>query len=272
MPAPIAEINSVAVIDPNHKNLGYLIDTEANGVEIENLWFVKSLDQRIDEIKARRDRCNKNSVLIKREDGSKMTRPSRRWKFFQKYLDELYRVKREKIKSALYAISNALVKRYDFIAVGDYTPRGGGISTGMRRSMNNQSQIGKFKQTLSWVCTREGKNYFEWDEAKSTKTCSQCDHPTGPTQDPSVRQWQCGQCKTHHIRDENAAMNGFKKVAQEIKILQVPCSGQLWEKVEKEKILQPTQRWAWRFHGSGIHVSRASGCVQSQPQEIQCAG
>lgn len=272
VPEPVSEVRSVAVIDPNHKNLGYLVDTEGNGIEIENLWFVKPLDRRIDEIKARRDQCKKNSVTLTREDGSKVMRPSRRWKFFQNYLDELYRKRREQIKSALYTFSNELTRYYDFIAVGDYTPHGGGISTGMRRSMNNQSQIGKFKQTLNWVCIREGKNYFEWDEDKSTKTCSQCGHPTGPIQDPSVRHWQCVECKTQHIRDENAAMNGFKKVAQEIKKLKVPCSGQIWEKVEKEKISQPIQRCAWRFHGSGIHVSRANECVQSQPQEIQRAG
>jgi putative transposase len=147
---------------------------------------------------------------VKREDGSSYYKPSRKWKFFQTYLDELHRTKREQIKSALYAFSNQLVDDYDLIAIGNYTPHGGGISKGMRRSMNNQSQIGKFKRILSWVCQREGKLYFEWDERKSTKTCHYCGEETSQTQDPSVRAWKCARCNQNHLRDENAAINGFK--------------------------------------------------------------
>jgi hypothetical protein len=47
---------------------------------------------------------------------------------------------------------------------------GGGISRGMRRAMNNQSLIGRFKETLAWVAVRSGKIYGEWDEDGSTRT------------------------------------------------------------------------------------------------------
>jgi putative transposase len=262
---PASEIKTMAVIDPNHKNLGYLVDHEGLAVEIQNLKFVKILDQRIDSIQARRDRCKRSSIKIEREDGSYFYKPSRRWKFFQDYLDELRRVRREQIKSALYCISNKLVARYDFIAVGNYTPRGGGISTGMRRAMNNQSQIGLFKSTLEWVYQREGKYYQEWDERNSTKTCSVCHTKAEQSLDPSVRVWQCTVCKSTHIRDENAALNGFKRVSQDIQNKNMPCSGHFLDQWESKKMPTVLSRWTWGFTGSGISVSRASECIQLQP-------
>jgi putative transposase len=261
---PLEEVQKVAVIDPNHKNLGYLVDSEGKAIEIANLSFVKGLDRRIDEVKSRRDECNRNSKKIERSDGSVFYKPSRKWKFFQDYLDELHRIKREQIKFSLYAFSNELIKEYDLIAVGNYTPHGGGISTGMRRSMNNQSQIGKFKQTLKWVCQREGKLYFEWDERNSTKTCNHCGTPTQLTQDPSVRAWKCSVCHRDHIRDENAALNGFKPTIEWIKQNKVPCSGHLELTMKDLKSLTVNSRWAWRFTGSGVSTSRARECVGSQ--------
>jgi putative transposase len=263
VPQASEEIQSLAVIDPNHKNLGYLVDHQGDAIEILNLNFVKPLDKRIDDIRARRDLCKRNSVRIEREDGSYFYKPSRRWKFFQAYLDELHRVRREKIKSAMYCISNQLSQRYDFIAVGNYTPRGGGITTGMRRSMNNQSQIGSFKNTLSWVQGKKGKRYFVWDEKGSTKTCASCEKPHHESLDPSIRRWQCLHCGTHHIRDENAALNGFRRVLNQIQTKNLPGSGLLHELWKSKQIPKVQSRWTWEFTGSGISMSRASECVQS---------
>ncbi len=250
-------IQKVAVIDPNHKNLGYLVDTEGNAIELANLSFIKMLDQRIDEIKRRRDCCLRKSVRIDRADGSVVYKPSKRWRFFASYLEELYRIRREQIKSGLYTLANKLMDYYDLVAVGNYTPQGGGLSKGMRRAMNNQSQIGKFKQTLEWVCRREGKIYQEWDERNSTKTCHRCGDQTDLTKDPSVRSWHCNTCGLTHIRDENAAQNGSRLIIEWIKQKQLPCSGHLEAKVKNEKYFTVASRWAWCFNGSGISVSRA---------------
>ena len=261
------------------------MDTDGNGIEIQNLAFVKRVDRGIDELKKRRDKCLRNSIKIERQDGSYSYRPSRRWGFFQQRLDELHRVRRDQIKSALFCLSNQLESTYDLVGVGNYTPQGGGISRGMRRAMNNQSQIGKFKTILSWVCQREGKRYLEWDEYNSTKLCSQCQAPTDLTKDTSVRIWQCKTCGVTHYRDENASLNGFKQVARKIKTQQVPCSGHLREKIEAERNAIPTQRCAWRITGSGVKVlpfiprardamavKESSFAETSDSQEIESAG
>jgi putative transposase len=50
-------------------------------------------------------------------------------------------------------------------------PHGGGITKQVRRSMNNRSLNGRFKQVMAWVALRSGKQYLEWEEGGSTRTC-----------------------------------------------------------------------------------------------------
>ena len=126
----------------------------------------------------------------------------------------------------------------------------------MKRSMNNQSQIGKWKLTQKWVCQRDGKFYQEWNERNSTRTCHVCKEKTSLTKNPSVRQWICQKCKTLHLRDENAGRNGFKKVAeghQKEKLL--PCSGHLEEVLGKSHAPEITSRWTWKVTARGVVVT-----------------
>ncbi len=236
-------VERVIVIDPNHKNLGYGVGTDGAATEIRNPWFLKILDRRIDEVKSLRDRCQRKSVRVVREDGSEVWLPSRRWRKLNERLDELWRVRREQTKVSLRTVANRLYQEYDAVFVGDYAPRGGGISRGMRRAMNNQSLIGRFKETLAWVAARSGKVYGEWDENGSTRTCHVCAHEVLGGIPPEVREWTCPDCGAHHLRDENAAMNGL---AQVLKRVEVPCSGRLGGR------MAVWTRRAWRFDGLGV--------------------
>ncbi len=168
---------------------------------------------------------------------------ARRWRKLNERLEELWRVRREQTKVYLRTVANRLYREYDGVFVGDYTPHGGGISREMRRAMNNQSLIGRFKETLKWMAARSGKVYGEWDEDGSTRTCHACRYTVQDGIPPEVREWTCPGCGTRHLRDENAAMNGL---AQVLKKLEVPCSGRLGD-----KIVVRTRR-AWRFDGLGI--------------------
>ena len=129
----------------------------------------------------------------------------------------------------------------------------------MRRAMNNRSIIGRFKATLQWVAEKSGKTYLEYDEAWTTRTCNRCNYRHVNGLPPSIREWECPGCKTFHIRDENAALNGLKRILKDLKIKsemlisQVPCSG----------LVSVTERWAWRVLPSGIVISRGPNCVQS---------
>ena len=237
-------IKRLIAFDPNHKNLAYGVDTNGKALEIKNPWFLKVRQRRIDYIKSRRDQCLRKSKLMHQEKGKSYWLPSRKWSYYDVKLEKEYRKRREQTKTYLFSICHFLCKYYDFIAVGDYTPRGGGINKGMRRQMNNESLIGRFKEILSWVTRRSGCLSEKWVERNSTKTCSECGYQHEKGLSPNIREWECPKCKFQHIRDENAARNGLKQVLQKYKF---PGSGQ--------SLLPVTERWTLQFNGLGCVLS-----------------
>ena len=234
-------VEKVIALDPNHKNLAYGVGSDGIAIEIHNPWFLKVRQRRIDHLKSRRDRCRRKSVKKTAESGKAYWLPSRRWSKYQGKLEIEYSKRREQTKSYLYTVCNFLCKNYDFISVGDYTPKGGGINTPMRRAMNNESLIGRFKETLQWVAKKSGKISDIWPERNTTKTCSHCGYQVDGGLSPAIREWTCQGCQVHHIRDENAAKNGLKYVYSKHKF---PCSGRL--------SLEIKERWALRFDGLGL--------------------
>ena len=246
----------VIALDPNHKNLAYGVDNQGCAIEITNFPGMKYFDREIDAIKSKRDKCKRKSVAVV-EDGKVLYyKASRRWTRLDEALKSLQQKRRDQTKQMLQTLSNFLSKNYEVIAIGDYTPRGGGISRGMRRSMNNRSLIGRFKTQVAWTAFRSGKRYLEWPEHGSTKTCSQCSYKLEFGLVPDIRKWQCPSCLTHHHRDENAAMNGLKKVMLE----NLPCSGQ---------IPQIKTRHMVRFTGQGLELIQmpAMGSRETSPRK-----
>jgi putative transposase len=231
-------------LDPNHKNLAYGVDAEGTATQIANPWFAKLWQRRTCDLKSRRDSCKKQSVRVIRPDGSWYWRPSRRWLRFDRALAEVHRLRREQTKAYLFTMANRLFRKYDLVAVGDYTPHGGGITPGMRRAMNNESLIGRFKEVLSWVAMKSGKRYDEWREAGSTRTCCECGQVVEGGISPDIREWDCPRCNAHHIRDENAARNGLMRVLIKNPL---PCSGRLGG----QPVAVLTRR-TWRFSGLGV--------------------
>ncbi len=231
----------VVALDPNHKNFAYAVDSHGKATEIHTPYFLKTLDKRIDQLKAKRDRCKKQAKRMTRPDGSLFWLPSRRWRYLNARLQDVYRKRREQTKQFLYTVANRLYHDYDAVGIGDYVPHGGGITRKMRRSMNNQSLNRRFKQVLSWVALRSGKQVLEWAEGGSTRTCHDCGYVVEGGIPPEVREWDCPGpgCTRHHIRDENAARNGLRRT---FKALELPCSGH-WE---------VSSRWTWRFNGLGF--------------------
>lgn len=227
-------IEKVIAIDPNHKNIGYGVDTTGVGIEIKDVKrIIKRSEAKIDYLKGRRDRCEKKSKKVELENGSYYWLPSRRWIQFDKALQKAYQKKREQTKQLMYALANKLYKNYDLVMIGDYTPQPGtGISRGMRRAMNNGSFIGEFKKILSFVAEKSGKHFFEYKEYNTTKECNKC-HYLNKDLTLEERSWICPVCKTYHLRDENSAINGLKQNF-------MSCSD----------LFEVTQRCAWEWNFS----------------------
>ena len=115
--------------------------------------------------------------------------------------------------------------------------------------MLNESLIGRFKKTLEWIAQKVGKEFMEWDEYGSTKTCSYCGHSLKQSLSPQIRVWDCPFCQRKLIRDENAARNGLKQTYEHIESL--PGSGHLGE---------ISSRCTVKFNGLGFHLMRSGVC------------
>lgn len=68
---------------------------------------------------------------------------------------------------------------------------------------------GQLQRMLEYKSRIGGTEYIEVASKNSTKTCSDCGRPSGPTgwKGLLVRQWECAECGASHDRDVNAAIN-----------------------------------------------------------------
>ena len=226
---------------------------KGRAVEIAAPHWLKPYDKRIDELKSKRDRCNKRSKKVVVTDqqgkptGKEIQLPSKRWQKYHRTLEKALHKRQEQTKTFVYTLAHRLCQQYDCIGIGDYTPNGTGVTTPMRRAMNNRSLIGRFKEALMWVALKSGKTCIEYEEKGTTRTCHCCEYVNAEGLCPSIRTWECPDCRTFHIRDENAAQNGLKRVLRDLTksetlVSLVPSSG----------LVSVIERWAWRVLPSGV--------------------
>ncbi len=233
-------------------NFFYGVDNEGRAISFEAPHFLKVLDIRIDEVRSALDRCIKHAKKISYTDNKGNTyhywEGSRRYRKLRRTLRRLLAKRREVTKAFCYRITNWLCKQYDLIAIGDYAPRGQGITKPMRRAMNNRSLLGRFKEDLMWTAVKSGKLASICDEKGTTRTCHSCKYVVKGGLEPSIRQWTCLGCHVTHDRDENAAFNGLKKVYENYEKITgdtspaVPCSG----------LVHSREQWTCRVLASGV--------------------
>ena len=201
---------SFIVLDPNHKNLAVGIDHEGRSYELKSLSSkLKYLDKRIDQIKSKRDKCQKLSRLVVTPN-TEYWKPSKRWNDLNRALEKAELTRREQIKKELYSFAHYLSHKYDHILIGDYVPTPDLAEYGsMRRAMLNQTPVGQFRKILEWVQEKNHKHYTKVDETNTTKECCICGHMK--KKEPDVRIFTCEKCNTTMYRDLNSAVNMAKK-------------------------------------------------------------
>ncbi len=198
--------------------------------------------------------------------GKTYTLPSKAWKKRHETLQRLLRKRQEQTKTFMNTLANGLCRRYDYIAMGDYTPQGQGDSKRMRRSMNNRSLIGRFKKVLNWTAQKSGKYFSEYDEKNTTRGCSSCDYCRSTSLCPSIRKWTCPQCEAEHLRDENSARNGLKKVLRD---LQEKNETHV-SSVSGSDLVFVKERWALCVLPSGVvTIPRGQNRTKVQHREIK---
>jgi len=238
-------------IDPNLKNFGYALDTEGKAFEIQNLQRLQEVERTLDRLRAKRDKCEKKSQWVDHvhADSTISThwRPSRKWTKLDRVITQLEIKVREQRKHFRFSLANQLFRHYGVVGIGDYVPANEDHGKGRKynRAIRNRSMHGQFKDTLKWMATRSGKRAVVLDETGTTRTCHACKHVVEGGIHPSIREWDCPQCGTHHLRDENASQNGLRKLLELVGdcagLPQLPCLGPV----------QIIGRCDWRFHPQG---------------------
>ena len=247
------QITKVLALDPNHKNFAYGVDAKGIAIEIESPDWLMNYDRRLDELRAMRDHCNRKSkeclVLDQagKPTGKTYWKPSKGWEKRNRTLIRALQKRRDQTKTFLFTLAHSMCKKYDCIGIGDYAPHGNGVTTKMRRAMNNRSLIGRFKPILSWVALKSGKTVLQYDETGTTRTCHQCGYVMEGGIHPSVRHWRCPACSSENDRDENAAKNGLRKVLKDLK-----KDGTIVSSVSGSDLFYVNERWAWRVLPSGV--------------------
>ena len=83
----------------------------------------------------------------------------------------------------------------------------------MSRSLNFGKSVsdngwGMFITFLKYKLEEQGKKLVKVDRFfASSQTCCVCGYKNAKTKNLALREWDCPQCRTHHDRDVNAAIN-----------------------------------------------------------------
>lgn len=194
-------------IDQNHKNFFVAIDHTGQTFEFTKFYQDKYFDNIIDELKAKRDLCNKKhkkkSTHISKKE---FFVPNRRWVKLDKAIKRNESRKREQTKQLMYSIAHFIAKNYDKVIIGDYIPTKNKENIkNINRDNINQSHIGEFRSILKWVMTKSQKSYVMVSEKNTTKTCCICG--AKERKGTEIREFTCKKCNTFILRDVNSAIN-----------------------------------------------------------------
>ena len=115
-------------------------------------------------------------------------------------------------KDFLHKKAKYLADKYDAVGIEDISvksmskrKKGGKFSFGKSVADNGWSM---FINILEYKLLWQGKSLIKIDKwYPSSQLCNVCGYKNEETKNLSVREWDCPNCKTHHDRDKNAAIN-----------------------------------------------------------------
>lgn len=110
-------------------------------------------------------------------------------------------------KDFLHQLSSRLVKEHGCIVVGDVNAHA--LAQGPHAKSVLDAGWSSFRTMLQYKCDDAGAWFIPVNERNTTRECSHCGSPTGPSglEGLAVRRWACPACGTEHDRDVNAAKN-----------------------------------------------------------------
>jgi putative transposase len=147
---------------------------------------------------------------------SRKTKGSNRYKKHSKKIAKLH----EKIKNIrhdfLQKLSTQIVRENQSIFCEDLNVKGMAQNHKLAKAINDVSWS-EFVRQIEYKSEWYGRTFHKIDRFyPSSQTCNICGYKNKDTKNLSVREWDCPECKTHHDRDCNAAINILKQGLKEI--------------------------------------------------------
>ena len=183
--------------------------TESNGSMVANPRFYR---------KAKKKLARAQRVLSRRQRRAKKEgRNLRLAKNYQKQrliVAKLHDKIRRQREDFLQVLSTALIKNHDLVVAEELRSRNLLKNHALSQAI---SDVGwrSFLNMLAYKADLYGKEFLTIDPKYTTQRCHQCGSIMGQNSYKKLtlkdREWTCPICRTHHIRDWNAAVNILEK-------------------------------------------------------------
>ena len=200
---PLSKTGSVIGIDVNVDNYY----TDSNGNVVPNPAFYRNSEKKL--IKAQK-KLSRMAVAAKKDNRSIYDS-----KNYQKQRLKLSKItsniQRQREQYAHIQSSN-IVKNHDLIVVEDIKTKNIMKNHNIAKSVADVSWY-QFTNMLEYKSLLYDKNFVKVPPHNTTQTCSACGFILKGKNKLTLkdREWMCPKCKTHHIRDHNAAINILNK-------------------------------------------------------------
>lgn len=110
-------------------------------------------------------------------------------------------------KDFLHKQSRQIANAYDCVCVENLNMKAMSQTLNFGKSVADNGW-GMFVTFLGYKLSEMGKKLIKIDKFfASSQICSVCGYKNAETKNLSVREWDCPNCKAHHNRDKNAAVN-----------------------------------------------------------------